>query len=116
MALHADASKQTRWLDLIQRHQRSQLTVREFCQRNHISEASFFSWRRVLRQRGILDEPVTPSTQTASPFIKLATPKATPRASTIEVVLTKRRRLRVRPGFDADLLLELVRLLEDASC
>ena len=34
----------------------------------------------------------------------------------IEVVLTKRRRLRVRPGFDADLLLELVRLLEDASC
>ena len=108
--------KQTRWLDLIQLWQRCQLTVREFCQRHHISEASFFSWRRVLRQRGLLDEPMTPVTEKATAFVKLAVPDATQRASTIEVVLAKRRRLRVRPGFDADMLRELVRLLEDPSC
>ena len=33
--------------------------------------------------------------------------------SAIEVVLGDRRLLRVRPGFDAELLLELVRLLEE---
>jgi transposase-like protein len=118
MAQRLDASKQTRWLDLIQRwqRQRSQLTVREFCQRHHISEASFFSWRRVLRQRGLLDEPMAPAADAAPPFITLVTPVTPPRASTIEVVLTKQRRLRVRPGFDADMLRELVRLLEDPSC
>ena len=116
MAQRLNASKQTRWLDLIQRWQRSQLCVREFCQTNHISEASFFSWRRVLRRRGLLDEPMTPATEKATSFIKLVTPEATQRASTIEVVLTKQRRLRVRPGFDAGMFRELVRLLEDPSC
>ena len=114
MALHPDASKQTRWLDLIQQWQRSQLTVREFCQRHHVSEASFFSWRRVLRQRGLLAEPMT--SPTTSPFIKLATPVVSPPGNIIEVVLAKRRRLRIRPGFDAAMLLELVRLLEDTPC
>jgi hypothetical protein len=36
--------------------------------------------------------------------------------SAIELVLHPRRLLRVRPGFDADLLLELVRLLEEPAC
>ena len=39
------------------------------------------------------------------------------RVSTIEVVLEQRGGvLRVRPGFDADMLLELVRLLEEPPC
>jgi transposase-like protein len=121
MAQRLDASKQSCWLDRIQRWRRSQLSIREFCQTNHLSEASFFSWRRVLRQRGLLPEPTTPTptptTPVASPFIKLVTPQATPPASAIEIVLAKRRRLRVRPGFDADTVRQLVRLLEeDASC
>lgn len=114
MAQRLDAGKQTRWLGLMQQWQQSQLTIREFCQRQHISEASFFSWRRVLRQRGLLGEPVTPAT--TPPFIKLAVPQNTARDATVEVVLTKRRRLRVRPGFDADLLRQLVRLLEEEPC
>jgi transposase-like protein len=56
MALHPDAGKQKRWLELIGRWQQSQLTIREFCERHQVNEASFFSWRRVLRRRGLLDE------------------------------------------------------------
>ena len=121
MALHPDANKQNRWLELIGRWQRSQLTIREFCQRHHVSEASFFSWRRVLRQRGLLDELNAPKSAKAfseSPaFVKLAPLEPTTTAATaVELVLNDRRVLRVRPGFDAELLLELVRLLEEPAC
>jgi hypothetical protein len=117
MAQRPDAAKQSRWLELIRRWQRSQSTVREFCQCHHVSEASFFSWRRVLCERGLLDEP-TPSKSSAkaSAFVKLTTLAAEPAVSPIELVLNQRRLLRVRPGFDAEMLLELVRLLEEPTC
>jgi transposase-like protein len=121
MAQHPDASKQNRWLELIGRWQQSQLTIRAFCECHHVSEASFFAWRRVLRQRGLLDESAEPkaaTTASKSPaFVKLsAVESEPPPANAIELVLGGRRVLRVQPGFDADLLLELVRLLEEPSC
>ena len=120
MAQRPDAAKQNRWLELIRRWQRSQITVREFCQRHQVSEASFFSWRRVLRERGLLDEPRTSRTATASAdapaFVKLTTLDTRPAGSPIELVLNHRRLLRVWTGFDADVLLELIRLLEEPAC
>jgi transposase-like protein len=116
MAQGPDAVKQHRWLDLIQPWQRCQLTVREFCERHQVSEASFFSWRRVLRERGLLDELMLSKTAAETPaFVKLSTLDAEPAGSPIELVLSQRRRLRVRPGFDADMLLQLLRLLEEPS-
>lgn len=111
MALHADAGKQERWLDLVERWQRSKLTIREFCQRHQLSEPSFYSWRRVLRERGLIQD--APEVK-APAFVKLDL-EATTAASAVEVVLG-RRVLRVRPGFDADMLLELVHLLEERAC
>src|SRR5258708_808653 len=116
MAQRPDFAKQERWLELIRCWQRSQITVREFCERHHVSEASFFSWRRVLRERGLLDEATPSKTAVPTPaFIKLATLDAKPCVSPIELVLNHQRLLRLRPGFDADMLLELVRLLEEPT-
>ncbi len=114
MAQRPDASKQTRWLDLVQRQQRSQLTIREFCERHHVSEASFFSWRRVLRQRGLLDEPIATQSDSAT-FVKLTLPAEPVAADAVELVVGDRL-LRVRPGFDPDMLRQLVRLLEEPPC
>jgi transposase-like protein len=117
MAQRPDPGKQARWLELIRRWQRSQTTVREFCERHYVSEASFFSWRRVLRERGLLDEPISAKMSADAPaFVKLTTVGAEPTVSPIELVLNQRRLLRLRPGFDADMLLELVRLLEEPAC
>jgi transposase-like protein len=117
VARHPDGSKQNRWLELMRLWQRSQISVREFCQRHHVSEASFFSWRRVLRERGLLDDAMPSKTSTPAPaFVKIATRHAEPTVSPIELVLNQRRLLRVRPGFDANMLLELVRLLEEPTC
>jgi transposase-like protein len=117
MARRPDVAKQDRWLELIRRWQRSQSTIGEFCERHQVSEASFFSWRRVLRERGLLDEPMPSTNAAAAPaFVKLTTLDAERTGSAIELVLNQRRVLRVRPGFDADMLLELVRLLEEPAC
>jgi hypothetical protein len=60
---------------------------------------------------------VMASPQRAAPaFVKLASAAGVPTAPAIEVVLCERRLLRVHPGFDADVLRQLVRLLEEPSC
>jgi transposase-like protein len=117
MAHTQDSRKELRWLGLIQRWQRSNLTVREFCLRHHLREPSFYFWRRVLRERGLIHDRPEHSDQEATPaFVKVALASEPKSATAVELVLSDRRVLRVRPGFDADTLLELVRLLEAPPC
>jgi transposase len=119
MARHPDAGKQQRWLDLMRRWHESELTVREFCERHRLSEPNFYLWRRVLRERGLLQhhatlrrrKPVAPAA-----FVKITLDTEPAAVSAVELVLSDRRLLRVRPGFDAATLLELVRLLEEPAC
>lgn len=120
MARPPDASKQQRWLDLLRRWQQSRCSVRAFCGRYGLTQASFYFWRRVLRQRGLLDAPArpgaTPPTSRPTAFVKLTLTDDAPHATAVEVVLNERRRLRVPPGFDPATLLQLVRLLEEPAC
>lgn len=136
MARHHDASKERRWLDLILLWKRSKLTISEFCRSRQLSQPSFYFWRRVLRQRGLIQDwsaasptpkfakspapkPTRSSTAAKPPaFVNLrvdalpspATTPTTPIA--IDLVLSERRLLRVHPGFDSTTLLQLLRLLE----
>jgi transposase len=116
MARHPDASKQQRWLDLMRRRHQSRLTVREFCQRHGLSEANFYGWQRVLRARGLLDDPFTPASATATSFVELTVDAAPASATPVDVVLSEGRLLRVHPGFDPATVLQLVRLLEELAC
>ena len=118
MARIPDLRTQQRWLELVRRWQGSQLSVRTFCARQGLPEARFYAWRRLLRQRGLLAEPSPPARQSCSPAVFVpVTLAAEPATSTpVDVVLAEGRLLRVRPGFDADTLLALVRLLERQPC
>lgn len=113
MGHRVDLAKQAKWLATVQRWQRSRLSVREFCRQHQVNEASFYEWRRVLRERGLLAEPARAKT---SAFVRVSTPLVEPADNAIEVVLHQGRLLRVRPGFDADAVLQLVRLLEEPAC
>jgi transposase-like protein len=116
MAQSPDAGKQRHWLGLVERWQRSKLTVRAFCEHHRIGEASFYAWRRVLRERGLIQDPPAASNTSSTPaFVKLTVDAESAAASTVDVVLSERRLLRVRPGFDADMLRQLVRLLEEQA-
>jgi transposase len=117
MALHVDSAKQRYWLDLIRLWQRSQLSVRAFCQRQRVSEPSFYSWRRTLQERGLLeDKPAADAGVEAPTFLQVTVADGAPGPKSIELVLANGRRLRVRPGFDADMLRQLLRVLEDPAC
>jgi transposase len=122
MARQPDASKQQHWLDLMRRWQQSSCSVRAFCVRYGLTQASFYFWRRVLRERGLLHESparthtTPPPTSRSTAFVKLRLAGDALRTTAVEVVLNERRRLRVQPGFDPATLLELVRLLEEPAC
>ena len=121
MARQPDASKQQHWLDLMRRWQQSRCSVRAFCVRYGLTQASFYFWRRVLRQRGLLHESpartsATPPTSRPAAFVKVTLADDAPYTTAVEVVLNERRRLRVSPGFDPATLLQLVRLLEEPAC
>ena len=113
MARLPDPSKQRRWLELMRLWQQSDLTVWQFCEQHRVSEASFYSWRRVLKQRGLLQARPT---HKPPAFVKLTLDAEPPAASPVELVLGDRLLLRLRPGFDPAMLLELVRLLEEPAC
>jgi hypothetical protein len=117
-----DPAKERHWRRLLRQWRRCGLTVRDFCAEHQLSEPSFYAWRSEIdrrdQQRKVRSVPTTalPPADGATPaFIKLAIDGG---ASTpaIDIVLSERRKLRVRPGFDADLLRQLVRLLEEPSC
>ena len=124
-----DPAKERYWRRLLHQARRSGLTAGDFCALQGISVPSFYFWRREIerrdRQRKLTTKTApepTSSTPLPSPvlttpaFVTLAMDAGAMLPPAIEVVVTERRRLRVRPGFDAELFRQLVRLLEEPSC
>ena len=103
-----DWRKEQLWRQRIQQWQGSGLTVRAFCAQHRLPEARFYVWRRRLH----------PRQQTSTPFVpvQLLTPRPEP-GCTLEIVLDGGRSVRVRPGFDARTLQQVLAVLEEpASC
>jgi hypothetical protein len=104
-----DLGKQQLWLGRIERWQRSQLTVRDFCTRHQLSEPSFYSWRRLLTERGLLPPAGTAAAQsdadrgpTSTPLFVAATfadSDAPPQP--LDILLPDGLAVRVAAGFDA---------------
>lgn len=94
-----------RWREIVRRQAGSGLSVAAFCRRAHISQASFYVWRRKLRDAGTFAE-----VRVACDHSLL---KDGPSGQgTLELVLPGGRSIVVRPGFDRATLLALVDVLE----
>jgi len=117
MPQRPNSGKQSLWLERIRLWRQSQLSVHAFCARHRLGEASFYAWRRTLRERGLIDDgPSTPTVPSAgaAAFVPVAVEGTG--VSAIELVLPHDRVLRLRAGFDAELLRQLLRVLEEPSC
>ena len=101
-----DPRKEQQWRRWIQLWKHSGLTVRDFCDRHHLTQPSFYAWRRELQQR-----------DAATTFVPVrVVPDEDPApACSVEVVLAGGRTLRVAPGFDVATLRQLLAVLEEAS-
>ncbi len=109
--------KQRFWQERIARWRGSGLSVRQFCQREGLSEPSFYAWRRVLSQRGKSEGARPSGTSHRSDFVPVHVLERSPRkASMIEIVLPRGRRVRVGPGFDRAALEQVLEILQRQSC
>lgn len=107
------------WRQIIERQQSSGQSAAAWCRQHGISQASFFAWKRRLGTSGSsirlsLSKAVEPPASPTSGFVEV---KAAEEAGAdgIEIFLRGGRCLRVRRGFDRDLLVELVRTLEEIA-
>lgn len=122
MSRQLDLGKQRLWLRRLERWQRSGLSVRDFCARHRLSEPSFYAWRRLLAERGLLApadaaSAAQPDTGPTTPLFVAATladTGATPRP--LEILLPDGLAVRVAAGFDAATLRQLLALLREQPC
>lgn len=118
-----DLTKEKYWRRVFRQWQRSGLTGRDFCAQHGLPEANFYTWRRALARRDQEQRATTPRlvppsilARPAPAFVQLALPAGSAAPAAIEVVVATGRRLRVSPGFDADLLRQLLRVVEEPPC
>lgn len=109
-----DPHKEQHWRQLIERWQRSGLSVRAFCERHRLAIPSFYAWRRTLQQG---DRQGSGSAPTPVTFVPIPLPTQPPADDAlIEVVLRNGRRLRLTPSVALSVIRDLVALLEEATC
>jgi hypothetical protein len=110
----ADPRKQQHWLQHVRRWQTSRLSVRAYCERHQLGEASFYAWKRTLQQRGLLSESAQDAA--APVFLPVAVSAADIRTPSLELVSPTGWTVRLAAGFDATTLRQLLAVLREQSC
>jgi transposase-like protein len=95
------------WSQIIDRQQASGMTVARYCRERGITECSFYNWKKKLR----VGSPSRPRHLPTPAFVEV-TPSNPAKTDGIEILLCDSRRLRVSPGFDRQLLLDLIHTME----
>ena len=118
-----DLALERAWRDRVRRQQKSGLTIQAFCEREGLVPHQLSWWRRELRQRdGKSSESKTSpkakkQRQRASrSFVPVEVAHVNSPVASIEIVLDKPPRIAVSPGFDPQLLSQVLRVMEHGSC
>jgi transposase len=103
-----DPRKEQFWRRMLRLWQRSDLSVRAFCEQHDLSQPSFYAWRRTLADRDAA----------AVTFVPLEVlPEPSPISDTgmpgLELLLADGRVLRIGPAFDGPTLRRLLAVLEE---
>jgi hypothetical protein len=104
-----DPATRQRWQQRLQRFRQCGLSVADFCAQEHVSPASFYAWRRRLRQAEDLAAAPAPH---FVPVRVVAPPSAAP----VELLLPSGLVLRLSPGVDLAWLRQLLGLLGGEPC
>ena len=91
-----------RWREILRRQAGSGLSIAAFCRRSRIPQATFYVWRRKLRDAAVFTEVHV-------------SPEPVPATGALELVLPDGRGIVVRPGFDRETLLALLDALEQGT-
>ena len=124
-----DPAKERFWRQMVRRCARSGLSIREFCDRETISEGSFYAWRRELAKRdrqasaarGAEGGAMGPATPPGGPrFVPVRViadlPVGPSSTSCVEVLLVSGSRMWIPCGVDRQTLADVVSVLEQRPC
>ena len=112
-----DEQKELFWRGVISEWRGSGQRIRQFCRERDLSEGLFYSWRRELIRR---DQALRPAAErrrprpAARPFVEVCVP-ATLAGAVYEVVCCSGRIVRVSGLFDAQVVSQLVSVVESAG-
>ena len=116
MANHErDPVKEQFWRRTLSQWQSSGLSIRSFCFRQSLSEASFYQWRRQLARR----DRAAGGSRLGHGFVPVRiVPEngSTSMDHPIEIVLSCGHTIRVVAGFDSPTLAAVVQVLESRRC
>jgi len=75
MSMSRDPEKEAFWRMVVQEQQKSELSIRQFCRTEGLTESLFYAWRRELRRRDQKDTNTTIDPPLDAPNNKDASPK-----------------------------------------
>lgn len=108
------------WRDVVERQERSGWSVVDFCRREGVSTASFYNWRRRLREADGGSRKGGRRSRTA--FVPVSVQAGTPEvrgdgfgAACIEIVLSGEVTVRVSDGASRETLSDVLAAVREAS-
>ena len=105
------------WRRIVTRQPGSGLSIRDWCVRHEVTEASFYAWRRTLARRGILRSATTKKRPARVVAVEVASGSSGSTASAPLGLVINGFRIEIDSGFDEDALRRLVSVLrEPTSC
>lgn len=118
-----DLTLERQWRRRVRKYEKSGLTIREFCEQEDLVDHRLTWWKRELKRRdGVSSSRMR--TKTSKPakrvrasmasFIPVHVAPSRP-SSAIEIVFDQPLRIAVAPGFDAQLLTDVLRALEQGG-
>ncbi len=110
-AKKADREQRQFWQMVLETYKSSGLSVRQFCQQEGFSEASFYSWRKRLRTHQKTDTNKKPSQP--EPFIEVSMPPA--KSGGLELVLSSGHTLRIPSDIDHEFLSGVLSVVKQAK-
>jgi hypothetical protein len=122
-----DLALERAWRKRMRRFAKSGLTIREFCEQEGLVAHQFSWWRSQLKRRAaesaprrrtakrkaatqVARKPKTP----AGRFVPVQVESSSLAQRSVEIVLGQPPRIRITSGFDADLLRQVIRVLEQS--
>ena len=105
------------WRRIVTRQPASRLSIRDWCARHEVTEASFYAWRRTLARRGILRSTTAKKRQARIVAVEVASGTNTSVGSTPLGLIVNDFHIQIASGFDGDTLRRLISVLrEPTSC
>lgn len=123
-----DLALERAWRGRVRRQEKSGLTIQAFCQQEDLAPHQFSWWRRELKRRdGQARKPKRAkgakptkragrSKRANRSFVAVEVARTSSSPAAIEIVLDTPPRIAVSAGFDPQLLRDVLRVMENASC